>query len=150
MFCCKISNCLACFVVYLINSLRKNFISIKDGNIKMCFVLQLVHMLILIWNNLCLLYMIYAAIYNRKGRILKIAYFSIGLEVLLLIMFGFECPLTLLQWYLYPGTSPNLLPAFIVKPSIPIGFCLVIIFFTIKLYKFYKRKVVMKCKKGLV
>jgi hypothetical protein len=102
----------------------------------MCFTLQFIHMVIMLWINFCIFYMVYAAIFNKKTKLFKAAYITIAIEVTVLLMFGFECPLTLFQWYLYPGSFPvAFIPEVLVKNSTLFGFCMMGLFFVIKIYK---------------
>ena len=106
----------------------------------MCFTLQFIHMVIMLWINFCIFYMVYAAIFNKKTKLFKAAYITIAIEATVLLMFDFECPFTLFQWYLYPGSFPvAFIPEVLVKNSTPFGFCMMGLFFVLKIYKLIRK-----------
>jgi hypothetical protein len=105
----------------------------------MCLTLRVIHTMIALWNIFCLFYMIYACIGDRKNILLRIAYFSIIFEVSVLAVFCFDCPLSLLQCYLYPHIPTDFFPDMITDNITIFGFCLLGIFFLIKCLKLFKK-----------
>jgi hypothetical protein len=89
--------------------------------------LQTLHTAIAIWNIGCLLYMNYSHATGRTDKKLLVAYFTIAVESLAIIPFGFVCPLRLLvdRWY-SPAVNDTLIPTFISTWIMPVGIFLFI------------------------
>lgn len=59
-------------------------------------ILKLIHTAIWILYNIVIFYMLFAAITGRLDKWLWIGYVFVGLEGVVLLLFGFSCPLTIL------------------------------------------------------
>ena len=68
---------------------------------------KLIHTLIWVGFNLIILYLFYAVLTNQVGPVFWLGVGAIALEVLVLIWYKWECPLTGLARRYTDDTSPN-------------------------------------------
>lgn len=68
----------------------------KMTNENKLVTIKIIHTLIWIFYNVVIFYILYAAIFNLTDARLWIAFGLVGFELLLLLIFRFYCPLTLM------------------------------------------------------
>ena len=81
-------------------------------------VMKIIHTVIWLFYNVVIFYMLYAAITNKIDVWLWIGYGLVVMEGLILLIFKFYCPLTLLARKYSDSQSPNFdiyLPAWLAK-----------------------------------
>lgn len=80
--------------------------------------IKLIHTAVWIFYNIVIFYMLYAAIRGRIGGMLWTGYALVVLEGIILAIFGFVCPLTLLARKYSASTKANFdiyLPEWLAK-----------------------------------
>lgn len=101
-------------------------------------IIKTIHTLVWIFFNVVIFYMLYAVIVNKIDKWLWIGYALFLLEGIILLLFKFFCPLTLIARKYSASTKANFdiyLPNWLAKNNKLIYSCILVIIIIITIYR---------------
>ncbi len=101
-------------------------------------LIKIIHTTIWVFFNVVIFYMLYAALTNKLDKWLWIGYGLFILEGIILLLFKFFCPLTILARKYSDSTKDNFdiyLPNWLAKYNKPIYTCILGIIIIITIYQ---------------
>lgn len=104
-------------------------------------IIKIIHTLIWLFFNVVIFYMLYAAITNKLDKWLWIGYGLFILEGIVLLLFKFFCPLTIMARKYSDSTRNNFdiyLPNWLAKYNKPIYTSLLVVIIIITVYQLLK------------
>ena len=104
-------------------------------------LIKIIHTLIWLFFNAVIFYMLYAAITNKLDKWLWIGYCLFVLEGVVLVLFKFFCPLTIMARKYSDSTKDNFdiyLPNWLAKYNKPIYTSILVVIIIITVYQLLK------------
>ncbi len=104
-------------------------------------IIKIIHTIVWVFFNTVICYMLYAVIVNKLDRWLWIGYLLIGLEGLILVIFKYSCPLTIIARKYSISSKDNFdiyLPNWLAKHTVVIYISILVVVTIITIYQLIK------------